>query len=292
MTNKLNRYENYVILLGTKGGPAIRYGSTNPTSNLLIMEKKIIIIDCGLGVTRSLVDNGVALKDIDYVFVTHMHSDHYIELGPLLHTSWCSGLNKKIIIYGPPELRRYWKNYIEAMKDDIELRVTDEGRPNLKNLVTIKSIKTEKVEISTNLIINAIKNKHPPLTNSFALSFKGMNSHIVFSGDTTFLPALAKFAKGADLLIHEAMLKNGLNSLVNRIGNTDDRLMSHLLRSHTMAEDVGKIASMAKVKSLAINHLIPSDDPSFSDSDWLTAIRLFWSGPLHVGKDNLRINLQ
>jgi len=86
--------ENYVALLGTKGGPAIRPGSSMPTSNLFVLNGMPLVVDCGLGVTRGLVDQGMQLKDVSTIFITHLHSDHYIELGPLLHTAWTSGLKR------------------------------------------------------------------------------------------------------------------------------------------------------------------------------------------------------
>nr|HMQ58172.1 MBL fold metallo-hydrolase [Rhizobiaceae bacterium] len=49
---------DFVALLGTKGGPAIRPGATNPTSSLLSLDGRAIFIDCELGVTRGLVDQG------------------------------------------------------------------------------------------------------------------------------------------------------------------------------------------------------------------------------------------
>ena len=80
--------DNYVALLGTKGGPAIRPGSSMPTSSLLCLNDHKIVVDCGLGVTRGLVDQGMQLKDLSVIYITHLHSDHYLELGPLIHTAW------------------------------------------------------------------------------------------------------------------------------------------------------------------------------------------------------------
>ena len=53
-----------LVLLGTKGGPAIRKGGPSPTSTLLVVEGHPYIIDCGLGVTRGFVETGFALKDL------------------------------------------------------------------------------------------------------------------------------------------------------------------------------------------------------------------------------------
>ncbi|MGB7334149.1 MAG: MBL fold metallo-hydrolase [Salaquimonas sp.] len=283
--------DNFVALLGTKGGPAIRMGSTNPTSNLLVLNGKKIVVDCGLGVTRSLVDQGMSLKDISIIFITHMHSDHYLELGPMLHTAWTAGLNASVEIYGPEGLEAYWKSFLLSMKADIDLRMGDEGRPNLANLVTFKILDDGSVYDSNGLNVSAMRNAHPPLVDTFALRFTCPSNSVVFSGDTAYLPKLAEFAKGADLLIHEAMLGEALEALFKRIGNTDDRLMKHWLQSHTMAPDAGKIASQAQVKALALNHLIPSDDPNFTHEDWHKAVKPTWGGKLHIGKDGMRINL-
>ena len=107
--------ENCVVLLGTKGGPAIRPGSTNPTATLLRLGGEEIVVDCGLGVTRALVDQGVALERLARIFITHLHSDHYLELGPLLHTAWTAGLRHPVDLWGPPGLGAYWAAFLQAM---------------------------------------------------------------------------------------------------------------------------------------------------------------------------------
>ena len=51
-----------IILLGAKGGPAIRTGGPNPTSYLLVVRGALYVIDCGLGVTRGVVEAGFHLN--------------------------------------------------------------------------------------------------------------------------------------------------------------------------------------------------------------------------------------
>lgn len=283
--------ENYVSLLGTKGGPAIRPGSTMPTSNMIQLNGKLAVVDCGLGVTKGLVDQGVQLKDIDLIFITHMHSDHYLELGPLLHTAWTAGLKDQVTIYAPVGIQSYWDNFLLSMKADIDLRIEDEGRPDLGSLVTIIDIDDGEVLNAKYFTVTAMRNIHPPLIDTFALRFQSSDTSVVFSGDTAYLPALAEFAKDANLLIHEAMLEEALGPLMARIGNADDRLMKHWRRSHTFAHDAGKIATTASVKALALNHLIPSDDPDFTDEHWHSAVKPEWSGKLLIGTDGLRIDI-
>lgn len=280
-----------VCLLGTKGGPAIRPGSTNPTSSLLQLDGHDIVIDCGLGVTRALVDQGLSLVSLSRIFITHLHSDHYLELGPLLHTAWTAGLKTPVDVHAPAGMQRYWDNFVQTMADDIELRIADEGRVDLHSLVRFHVLDDGVVWQDDTVSVSALRNRHPPLVDTFALSFRGRQAHVVFSGDTAFMPELAELARGADLLIHEAMLEQALPALFARIGNSDDRLHRHWMQSHTLAGDAGRLANMAGVKALALHHLIPSDDPDYDDAHWQQALEDCWSGPLYIGRDGMRITL-
>lgn len=283
--------ENYVALLGTKGGPAIRPGSSMPMSNLFCLNGQKIVVDCGLGVTRGLVDQGMQLKDISLIFISHLHSDHYLELGPLLHTAWTAGLKSHVEIWGPFGLDIYWQGFLASMKADIDLRIDDEGRPDLRHLIHINVIEAGKIMEREGLVVSALPTEHPPLVDCFALSFRTANKHVVFSGDTAPIKSLEDFARNADLLIHEAMLESALPALMARVGNGSDKLMTHFLRSHTFAHDAAETATKAGVKRLALSHLIPADDASYSASDWQEAVANYWKGPLFIGYDGLKIEL-
>ncbi len=283
--------ENYVALLGTKGGPAIRPGSTMPTSSLLSLAGRQIVIDCGLGVTRGLVDQGVQLRDLSLIFITHLHSDHYLELGPLIHTAWTAGLQSRIDVWGPEGLDAYWDSFLASMKADIDLRIEDEGRPNLREMVRLHTIDEGTVIEGPDLKVKAIRTIHPPLVDCFAFSFEAAGRRVVFSGDTAYMPALAEFARGADLLVHEAMLESAIPALLARIGYDNEKLKEHLFRSHTCAADAARTATDAKVLRLALHHLLPSDDPDYTQQHWRDAVAPHWDGMLHVGTDGMRIDL-
>jgi len=282
---------SFVALLGTKGGPAIRPGSSMPTSSVVCMDGQTLVVDCGLGVTRGLVDQKLSLNALSTIFITHLHSDHYLELGPLLHTAWTAGLKTPVTVWGPPGIDRYWDHFIESMKADIELRIADEGRPDLSSLLNIQVLEAGDVAKIGDIDVSAMRVAHPPLVDCFALSFKSPTAHVVFSGDTAPLDTLADWATGCDLLIHEAMLESALPALFERIGNADDRLMKHWLRSHTFAHDAAKLATRANASALALHHLIPSDDPNYDATDWRQAVSGHWDGPCHIGHDGLVIPL-
>ncbi|MCK0413591.1 MBL fold metallo-hydrolase, partial [Salmonella sp. L-S2809] len=81
------------------------------------------------------------------------------------------------------------------------------------------------------MTITALRVDHPPVVDCFALKIEAAGKSIVFSADTAYFPPLAGFARESDLLVHEAMLPEGVDRLVARTGN-GARLKEHLLASH------------------------------------------------------------
>jgi ribonuclease BN (tRNA processing enzyme) len=284
-----------IILLGAKGGPAIRKGGPNPTSYVLVVGGHPYVIDCGLGVTRGFVEAGFQLNQLSTVLITHHHSDHNLEFGNLIHTAWTAGLSAPVKAYGPVGLIRMRAAFLDLNCFDIETRIVDEGRPELGALIEVHEYGPGLVFDDGRLRVTAQRNNHPPVVDSFSLRFEfdgadGRARVVVISGDTTYLPAVADFAAGADVLFHEAMYGPGVDALVARVKN-GTRLKQHLLDSHTLVEDAGRIAAAAGVKRLVLNHLVPADDPAVRAEHWQAAIAPTWSGPLDVGYDGLVIEL-
>lgn len=279
---------NRVVLLGVKGGPSIRAKGAMPSSSLLELDGQRIVVDCGLGVTRGLVEAGIDLKSLQTIVITHLHSDHILELGGLVHTAWVTGLRTTIHIYGPPGILAYWNGFLAAMSYDIHLRVVDDGRVPLTDLVRVIEVNEASFTIG-DLIVKTLAVRHPPVEVALSYRFEG-SKVVTFSGDTTYFPPLADFAKGSDLLIHEAMLPEGIEVILQKTGG-GEKLRAHLNASHTNVDDVAKIARAAGVKRLALNHLVPVDDARFSHADWLARIAAVWDGPALVGQDGLEIAL-
>lgn len=279
-----------LVLMGSKGGPAIRPGGPSPSSSLLELGGRRIVVDCGLGVTRGLTDSGMPLKALDLVFITHLHSDHVLELGPLLHTAWTAGLSGPVTVFGPPGTADYWRHFVRAIDFDIETRIADEGRPDLRELVVVREFTAGVVMEQGGLQVSALRVNHPPVTDCFALRFAHRGRSVVFSADSAYFPPLAEFAKDADVLVHEAMLAEGLERLVAKTGN-GARLREHLVASHTFADEAGRIAAEAGVGRLVLNHLVPADDPQVTEADWIAATRKTWTGALTIARDGLVVGL-
>lgn len=278
-----------IVLLGVKGGPAIRARGAMPTATLVDMAGRRIVVDCGLGVSKSLVEAGCDLRSIDHVLITHLHSDHVLELGPLLHTAWTTGLSRKITVWGPPGIEGYWRGFLASMAHDIAIRIEDEGRAPLTGLIDLRICDEGELWAEQGLRVSALRVPHPPLPDCFALRIDGRVG-VTLSGDTAHHPPLAAFAAGSAVLLHEAMLPEGIEAIIAKTG-LGDRLRQHLWASHSTVEQAAMIARDAGVGRLVLNHLIPVDDPAFTDADWLARAGQVWKGPVTVGRDGMEIAL-
>lgn len=277
-----------VVLLGTKGGPRVgEAGRSNP-STLIMINDVSYLVDCGYGVTKQLITKGVALDRLRYIFITHHHSDHNLEFGPLLYNTWITGLPAHIDAYGPPGLAKMAGQFFDYLKFDIDTRIVDEGRTDPRKLVTAHEIKPGVVLTNDDVKVSARLVPHPPIKQAYAYRFDAKDRSVVVSGDTAYAPELAEFAKGADVLVHEVMYLPGIEALLKRLPNAK-RLREHLMAAHTLPEDVGKIATQAGVKTLVLTHFVPGDDASITDEQWSEGVRKHFNGEVIVGKDLMEI---
>ena len=278
-----------IILLGTKGGPRVAEGRSNPATLILVNDVPYVV-DCGYGTSRQLVNAKVALNRVRYVFITHHHSDHNLELGPLIYNAWITGQPIRVDLYGPPGLKNMISDFFNYLKFDIDTRVEDEGRPDPRNLVVANEFdKPGTVLTNDDVKVSACLVRHPPIKHAYAYRFDAKDRSVVISGDTAYSPELAQFAKGADVLVHEIMYLPAIEALIQRLPNAK-RLREHLMASHTLPEDVGKVAAQAEVKTLVLSHFVPPDDPSTTDENWMEGVRKHFKGRIVVGKDLMEIN--
>jgi ribonuclease BN (tRNA processing enzyme) len=278
-----------IVFLGTKGGPRVGVGPSNP-ANLVMVNDTPFVIDCGMGVSHQLVSAGVPLESIKYIFISHHHSDHNLEYGNLVYNAWATGLSTPIHSFGPKGIEAMTQTYWELNKFDIETRIEDEGRPDLRKLLIAKDITEDGVVLQTaDVKVTAFRTPHPPITDNFAYKFETPDGTIVFSSDTNYNPKLAEFAKGADVLVHEAIYLPWVDRLVTRVKN-GATLKKHLLESHTAAEDVGRIADAAQVKVLVMSHLVPGE-LDVTDDNWSSEAKKHFKGRLIVARDLMELTL-
>ena len=278
-----------LILLGTKGGPRVSGSARRNPSNLLLVDGTPYVIDCGYGTSLQLLAAGVPLNTLRYIFITHHHSDHNLEYGPLFYNAWTTGLPIRIDAYGPAGLQRMTQAFFDYTQFDIATRVQDEGRPDPRPFVTAHEFDSAGVVMQNDAVkVSSALVRHPSIKQAYAYRFDTKERSVVFSGDTAYSRELAEFAMGADVLVHEVMYLPGIDALIKRIPNAS-RFRAHLLASHAVPEDVGKVAAAAKVKTVVLTHFVPGDDPSITDEQWSAGVRQHFDGEVIVGKDLMEI---
>lgn len=277
-----------LILLGTGGGPRPKKVNTS-SAQVIIVKDTLYVVDCGDGVARQLVIAGASLQKLRHVFVTHHHSDHNADYGNLLLLSWASGLRTRVDTWGPPPIEKITRLFFEMSAYDIDTRIADEGRVPLVPLIHVHELTQPGIVMrDENVTVTCALVDHPPVTPAFAYRFDTADRSIVISGDTNRSDNLVNLARGADVLVHEALYVPGVDRLVPRIPNAA-RLKKHIIDSHTSVEDCGRVATAAGVKTLVLSHLVPSDDPTITEQMWIDAARPHFKGEIIVARDLLEI---
>jgi ribonuclease BN (tRNA processing enzyme) len=277
-----------LLLLGTAGGPRPWVTRSAP-SQVVLVNEAAYVIDCGNGVARQLAMAGVPLRTIRSVFVTHHHSDHNADYGTLLLLAWAAGLTTPVDTWGPPPLQRITEAFFEMSVTDIDARIHDEGRPDPRPLVHAHELRAGgRVLEDTNVKVTAAVVDHPPLAPAFAYRFDAADRSVVISGDTRPSNALVALARGADVLVHEAMIPSAVDRLVPNVPNASD-LKRSILSHHTAAEDAGRVAQAAGVGTLVLSHLVPAEDPNVPEEVWIEAARRYFRGRVILGRDLLEV---
>jgi ribonuclease BN (tRNA processing enzyme) len=277
-----------LILLGTGGGPRPRRASSAP-AQVVVVDDAAYVVDCGDGVARQLVLAGVPLPSLRHIFITHHHSDHNADYGNLIWLAWAAGLRTRVDSWGPPPLERMTELFFEMNAYDIRTRIADEGRVPLVPLVHVHELREGGIILQDERIkVTAALVRHPPVVPAFGYRFDSRDRSIVISGDTAPSDALIELARGADVLVHDALYPAAVDRLVAGVPNAT-ALKQSILSHHTTAEDAGRVAAQAGVKLLVLSHLVPADDPSVTDPMWIDAARKHFHGSIVVGKDLLEI---
>jgi ribonuclease BN (tRNA processing enzyme) len=277
-----------LILLGTAGGPRPKKAASAP-AQVILANGTPYVVDCGNGVARQMELAGVPPSTLRHVFITHQHSDHNADYGNLIFLAWAGGLKTRVDAWGPPPLEQMTRLFFEMNAYDIKTRIGDEGRVPLAPLVRVHEMtrpgvvmQDEHVKVTATLV------SHPPVAPAFAYRFDAADRSIVISGDTAYSDNLVNLARGADVLVHEVLYLPAVNRLVASVPNAST-LKQHLIASHTSAEDCGRVAQAAGVRTLVLSHFVPTDDPEITDRMWIDAARAHFRGQLILGRDLLEI---
>lgn len=272
-----------VTLLGT-GCPQVsteRYGP----ANLVRHGGAAFLVDCGSGTTQRLLGAGSAGRDIDAVLLTHLHSDHLVDLYQLIISSWHQGRDRPQIVYGPRGTRAFVDGTMAIWRDELAQRIAHERRPSTQALeIDVREITAGEVLTQGGVRVHAVDVAHQPVKHAFGFVFAAAGKKLVLSGDTAYCPALIAAAQDADVLVHECFVHREMKLTPGRTAEGLHNVASY----HTLSSEVGKVAHEARARCLVLNHFVPV---KFDKSALLAEVRCDYAGPVVVGEDLMRVDL-
>ncbi|HTS93504.1 MAG TPA: MBL fold metallo-hydrolase [Stellaceae bacterium] len=274
-----------VTLLGT-GCPQCDPDRLGPAS-LVRAGKRQLLIDVGSGATQRLISAGSSGRSLDAVLLTHLHSDHIVDLFQLVISSWHQGRNRPQQVFGPKGARRFVEGLMTLWRPELEQRIAHEMRPSIAALeVEVTEIEPGEILRLDELVVRAVAVDHFPVREAFGFVIETGSLRAVFSGDTAPCPALVEAAKGAELLVHECFVHGAMKP---EPGIRTQEGIDNVARYHTASVDVGEIAAKAGIRCLMLNHFVPT---RFDKDRVLAEVRRAYAGPVLVGEDLMSIDLE
>ena len=268
-----------LTLLGT-GCPSVDTERYGPAALVCAGEQARVLVDCGSGVTQRLLEAGCPGRDIDAVLLTHLHSDHIVDLFQLVISSWHQARDRPQRIFGPPGTKRYVDGLMRLWKPELEQRIAHEMRPSTQALeVEVVEFGDGEILRLGGLVVRVVEVRHQPVKHAYGFVFEDASSKLAVSGDTTYCPALIDAAQGADVLLHEVFIHREMETIARfRTAETISNVASY----HTLSDVVGKVASEANAKCLVLTHFAP---PRFDKEALLAEVCRDFPGPVVIGED-------
>lgn len=274
----------HLTLLGT-GCPQVDTERYGPAS-LVRHNGLAFLVDCGSGVTQRLVAAGSGGWALDALLLTHLHSDHIVDLFQLIISSWHQGRDFPQRILGPPGTRRFCDGLMALWRAELEQRIAYEMRSSTEALeLDVTEFGPGEIWDEGGVRVTAVEVDHRPVLHAYGFVFEAGGRKLVFSGDTRYCPALIEAARGADILVHECFIHDGLPP---DEGNRTSEGVGNVALYHTLSNEVGKVAAQAGVRCLVLNHFVPV---RFDKSDLLAEVRRDYAGPIVLGEDLVELDL-
>jgi ribonuclease Z len=267
-----------ITILGSNS--AIPAHGRNQTSQFIQIGKTSLLIDCGEGTQLQLRKFKLKFSKIDFIFISHLHGDHYYGLMGLISSLHLSKRTRLLTIFGPRGLDeiitthlRYQQSSLNfplrfvATNSEVKELIVEERDFKiysfpLKHRIPCTGFLIEEKPAFRKLIKEKLQERKPSITAiqqmRLGKNYKDPNTleeflveeyaypqaearRYAFCSDTIFDPSLVQYIAGVDLLYHEATFTKEEEE---RAGET----------FHSTAGQAGQIAQLANVKKLLLGH--------------------------------------
>ena len=273
-----------LTLLGT-GCPKVDYKRFGP-ANLISSKKTKILVDCGSGITQRLDQIKIPSSKIDALFLTHLHSDHVVDLYQLIISSWHSYRTIPWKIYGPKGTKKFVKKLMDAWKDERDQRIKYEARSSVQAFkIIVNEFKNSGTVLVGDIKVKYFEVDHKPVKYAYGFNFYNKNKKLTISGDTKPCENLLKYGQKTDLLLHEVFIEDELKS----DGKMRSKRTLHNVEAyHTTSSMVGKVAKLMRCKKLVLTHFVPT---KFNENKLIKKIQNDLGKKPIIGRDLLKINI-
>jgi ribonuclease Z len=260
------------------------------------------IFDIGTGSAERISALQIPYNYLDKVFLSHLHTDHFGDLDALFVGGALAGRQKPLRVWGPsgetPERgTKYALDHLrKALTWDLE------GRQGLTDPRGYHLDVTEFDYMGMNEVVyqeNGVTIRSFPAIHaldgpvSFVVEWNGFK--FVFGGDTYPNKWYAKYAKGADVAIHECFV--AVPDMIEKFKFTPQSALAVGTQIHTAPEAFGKVMSIIKPRMAVAYHFFKDFDTTASIND---RIRTTYDGPLslsidymvwNITKDDIRVRM-
>lgn len=226
--------------------------ATERSACSLIDEK--ILIDCGNGNVKTLVEQGVDVNSIEAILITHLHTDHFFDLPFFILLKNFNNSQTITKIYCPKGTEKI----IEHLCNDYvagQANVFEKWKNNAKvEFIEFDTLKNK--EVVTGYYTNSYLVEHGDLKPAYGYIIRKENKAIGFSGDSTYCENINVIVKNSDIAVLDMSFpeKNKTHMGVGDIENISNIFNKKIVATH-MGIQARKLAKEKKIKNL----IIPSD---------------------------------
>ncbi len=216
-----------IVFLGTGASrPSLR---RNVSSVAVQFDGSIVLLDVGEATQHRFLRANASPMKVDYIFISHLHGDHFLGLTPFLQSLGFMGRKRALRILVPDsELHEIWK-------------AVNLGYSSFRYPIEVIGVSPGEELRFGDLRFSFARALHGVPALAVRID-EGRGRSIVYSGDTAPSPEILSLAKGASVLIHDALCASDREPQANLYG-------------HSSSRQAAAIAREAGVELLILTHL-------------------------------------
>ncbi len=272
-------------------------GRRNLSCNAVFVNGKFFLFDIGDGGASAIERLRLPLTEIEGIFITHWHADHFFDLPEIINRSWVRGREHNITVYGPEPIDSimYGLNMFVATENQFrvdhhgdELMDFSKAKPIVKKIDLVNSDRMVVYD-RDGVIITAFKVRHEPATPAFGYKIEFQDKSLVISGDTKKDDILIEMSRDADILLHEALSFDFIEraqKIQEDLGVARNaRILADIMDYHTSPVEAAEIAESANVKKLILTHLGPAPENPISRTFYTSGMDDVYNGTILLAED-------